>query len=444
MKFNFSNEQRDIILRIALGQNRVYGLAGYAGTGKSTVSKAILDFLAENFCKRDEIVCCAFTGMASVRIKKLTGYPSFTIHTLLKYSGDNKFEYNKDNPLPQKVVLLDEASMVNLPIFYRLCQAVGKDTIFIMVGDPAQLPPIGAGNVFGDILEKPFMEKTVLKTIFRQSQDSVLVHFANIIRQGEVPDAYEANYLDFAFLSQDIPGYFSLKKQLPEEEMKKLRDDNNEKIRDRLIAIATDMFVQLAYPTWDFQVLVPMRKGILGAESLNPLLQNVFNRNGANEVDMSGIRIRERDKVVHLQNKDMETTEYTPSIFKNTDMDKVYFQRQRIFNGSVGIVMKIDQEDEKFYVLYPGNTIVRYEFDHIKDLIDLAYCLTVHKAQGSQYKYVAIPLSNSQFMMLNNKWFYTAITRAEKKVILIGQDYAFKRACTNMDAMQRLTYLGLI
>jgi exodeoxyribonuclease V alpha subunit len=104
--------------------------------------------------------------------------------------------------------------------------------------------------------------------------------------------------------------------------------------------------------------------------------------------------------------------------------------------------MKIDAEEEKFLVLYPGNLLVQYEFDQIKDLVDLAYCLTVHKAQGSQYKYVAIPMSNSQFMMLNNKWFYTAITRAEKKVILIGQDYAFKRACTNMEDMKRFTYMG--
>jgi len=436
MKVQFSPEQREIILRIATGMNLVYALAGYAGTGKSTISKVILNMLAQHFCKPEEIVCCAFTGMASSRIRKLTGFPSYTIHTLLKYSGENKFEYNKDNPLPYRVVLLDEASMVNLPLFYRLCLALRSDALFIVVGDPAQLPPIGAGYVFGDILNKDFLNRTVLTTIFRQSEDSVLVHFANVIRQGKIPDDYNGEqYIDFSFHSQDIPGYFTLRKQLAEDEMKKIREKNNEKIKDQIVSLAQDMIGTLEFPTWDFQVLTPMKRGILGTEALNPVLQDIFNPNGRNEVQVSGIRIRERDKVVHLQNKDMETVFYTPTILKK--IDSVRFDRQRVFNGSVGIVMKIDHEDESFYVLYPGNVLVRYEFDHIRDLVDLAYCLTVHKAQGSQYKYVVIPLSNSQFMMLNNKWFYTAITRAEKKVFLIGQEYAFKRACTNVESQQR-------
>jgi exodeoxyribonuclease V alpha subunit len=440
MKVQLSPEQREIILRIATGKNLVYALAGYAGTGKSTISKAILDMLAEYSCKREDIVCCAFTGMAATRIKRLTGFPSYTIHTLLKYSGENKFEYNKDNPLPYRVVLLDEASMVNLPLFYRLCQALRKDALFIVVGDPAQLPPIGAGYVFGDVLTKDFLSRTVLTTIFRQSEDSVLVHFANIIRQGEVPDAFDGQYADFAFHAQDIPGYFQLRKQLSESEMKQKREENNERIKNKIVSLAMEMVVSLEHPTWDFQVLTPMKRGILGTEALNNILQDIFNPKGKNEVQVAGVRIRERDKVVHLQNKDMETAPFNTKTMGSISM--VHFDRQRVFNGSVGIVMRIDHEDESFYVLYPGNLVVKYEFDHIKDLVDLAYCLTVHKAQGSQYKYVAIPLSNSQFMMLNNKWFYTAITRAEKKVFLIGQEYAFRRACTNVESQQRYTYMG--
>ncbi len=440
MKVRFSPEQREIILRIATGTNLVYALAGYAGTGKSTISKVILDMLAEYFCDRRDIVCCAFTGMASARIRKLTGYPSYTIHTLLRYSGENNFEYNKDNPLPYRVVLLDEASMVNLPLFYRLCQALRKDALFIVVGDPAQLPPIGAGYVFGDILTKDFLSQTTLKTIFRQSEDSVLVHFANIIRQGKIPKAYDGRYNDFLFIPQDIPDYFMLKKKLPEAEMKQKRDENNEKIRDRLLSLAKELKTRLKHPTWDFQALTPMKRGILGTEALNPVLQDIFNPDPRFEVQAAGIRIRQKDKVVHLQNRDMEAVTYTPATLQNVNM--VHFGRQRVFNGSVGIVARIDHEEELFYVLYPGDLLVKYEFDHIRDLIDLAYCLTVHKAQGSQYSYVAIPLSNSQFMMLNNKWFYTAITRAEKAVILIGQEYAFKRACTNIESQRRYTYMG--
>ena len=438
--FEFSSDQKNIIRRIAAGKTSVYALLGYAGTGKSTISRAILDFLSENYCRREDIVCCAFTGMAATRIKKLTGYPSFTIHTLLKYQGENKFAFDKDNPLPHWVILLDEASMVNLPLFYRLAQAIAPNALFIMVGDPAQLPPIGAGNVFCDITAPREFPKTILTAIFRQSENSVLVHFANQIRKGEVPDGYAKNYLDYCFMLQDIPNYYALKKEKPEEDLRKLRDANNEKIRDKIKAVASEMVAQLAHPSWDFQVLTPMRKGILGSETLNPALQEIFNPHGRNPVTAFGIKIKEGDKVVHLRNQDMETVWYHPHILEGDIRD---YGKQRIFNGSVGLVMKIDHENEEFYVLYPDQLLVRYEFDHIQHLVDLAYCLTVHKAQGSQYKYVALPMSNSSYLMLNNKWFYTALTRAEKKVFLIGQVFAFRRACTNIDQTKRVTFLSV-
>ena len=307
-----------------------------------------------------------------------------------------------------------------------------------MVGDPAQLPPIGAGNVFGDIIKKDFLSQTTLTTIFRQDKESVLVYFANIIRTGKVPPDYEKGYKDFAFSLQDIPDYFRLRKELPEAEVRQIRDENNEKIRKRILGLASRAAEMLEHPVWDFQVLSPMKKGILGTETMNVALQEIFNRNGGNSISRFGITLKEGDKVVHLKNQDMDSVEYSPKILKE---EKIKFHRQRIFNGSVGVVKKIDQENEEFFVLYPDRILVRYDFDHIRDLIDLAYCLTVHKAQGSQYKYVAIPMSNSHFMMLNNKWFYTAITRAEKKVFLVGQEYAFKRACTNIDTAERMTFL---
>jgi len=438
--FEFSSDQKNVIRHIAAGQSRVYSLLGYAGTGKSTISRAILDFLSENYCRREDMVCCAFTGMAAMRIKKLTGYDSYTIHTLLKYQGENQFVYNKDNRLPHRVILLDEASMVNLPLFYRLAQAIADDALFIMVGDPAQLPPIGAGNVFCDITSDPHFPKTVLTTIYRQGEDSVLVHYANTIRQGEVPAGYEENHKDFQYVYQDIPNYFALKREKAEADLKKIRDDNNEKIKAKIVEIATGMVARTSYPAWEFQVLSPVRKGILGSEALNPTLQNIFNPRGKNQVEAYGIVLREGDKVVHLQNQDMDTVMYYPRIFEG---EIRHYEKQRIFNGSVGILMKIDHENEEFFVMYPDQSIVRYDFDHIQHLIDLAYCLTVHKAQGNQYKYVALPLSNSNYMMLNNKWFYTAITRAEKKVYVVGQLFAFRRACTNIDTAKRITFLSV-
>ena len=439
--FTFSQEQEEIILRISAGRSRVYALLGYAGTGKSTISRSILDFLVEYHCRREDIVCCAFTGMASARIRKLTGYPSYTIHTLLKYKGDDQFVYNRVNRLPYRVILLDEASMVNLPLFYRLAQAVADDAILIMVGDPAQLPPIGAGNVFCDITAKDYFPETTLTSIFRQSSDSVLVHFANIIRRGIMPGGYAVgDYLDFSFQIQDIPSYFKLMKELPEAEFTQIKNRNNEKIKNKILEVASMMVAHLPHPSWDFQVLTPVRKGPLGTEVLNPALQKILNPQGQNPVEAYGITLREGDKVVHLRNKDMDTTTYISRFF-STDRDS-FDNKQRVFNGSVGLVLRIDTENDEFFVLYPNQILVRYEFDHIRDLIDLAFCLTVHKSQGSQYKYVAIPMSTSHYMMLNNKWFYTALTRAEKKVFLIGQEYAFRRACTNKDTARRLTLMG--
>ncbi|MCD6293062.1 MAG: AAA family ATPase [Deltaproteobacteria bacterium] len=438
--FTLAEQQRNVISMIGTGERRLYALSGYAGTGKSTIAKTILDFLSQHFCDRKAITCCAFTGMAAARIRKLTGYQAYTIHSLLKYQGDNRFEFNRDRPLPYKVILLDEAGMVNSQIFYRLAQAVAPKSIFIMVGDPAQLPPIGAGNVFADILNKKYLAHTSLTQIFRQSKDSVLVHFANIIRKGEMPPDYDQTYKDFIFIREDIPNYFQLKKELPEKELREIRGQCNERIRRLIMELAAKAVKRLQYPTWDFQVLTPVRRGPLGTEILNHQLQEVFNPQSPVQTMRFGTTFKVDDKVVHLQNKDMECTYYRQGCKPSQTAD---WRRQRIFNGFVGIIKEIDLNNELFYVVYPGPLVVRYNFDHIRDIIDLAYCLTVHKAQGSQYKYVAIPLSNSHFMMLNNKWFYTAITRAEKKVYLIGQQFALKRSCTNVEAAIRNTFLSL-
>ena len=438
--FTLAPEQRRIITMIGTGKRRLYALSGYAGTGKSTIAKTILDFLSQHYCDRKEIICCAFTGMAAARIRKLTGYKAYTIHSLLKYQGDNRFEFNRERPLPYKVILLDEAGMVNSQIFYRLALAIAKKSLFIMVGDPAQLPPIGAGNVFADILGKSYLANTSLNQIFRQSEDSVLVHFANIIRKGELPPDYDRHYKDFIFMREDIPNYFQLKKELPEKELREIRGACNERIRQLILELAAKAVKRLKFPTWDFQVLTPVRRGPLGTEVLNHQLQEVFNPQSRCQTERFGTIFKVDDKVVHLQNKDMECAYYRQGFSPSQSAE---WRRQRIFNGFVGIIKEIDLDNELFYVVYPGPLVVRYNFDHIRDIIDLAYCLTVHKAQGSQYKYVAIPLSNSHFMMLNNKWFYTAITRAEKKVYLIGQQFALKRSCTNVEAAIRNTFLSL-
>ncbi len=439
----FSKEQQEIILRIATEPLLVFGLAGYAGTGKTTVCRAILDLITSYYASKEEIVCCAFTGMASSRLRKATGYDALTIHSLLKYKGENVFEHGPENPLPYKVVLLDEASMVNLSLFYRLAKALRPSTLFILVGDPAQLPPIGAGNVFSDVINTGLLPSVHLKKIFRQREDSRLTIFANEIRQGKVPEGIDQKgWIDFSYERVERHNIFALKKKKKEAELKKFREENNEAIKKRIFALAKLYKKKLNHPVWEFQVLTPMRIGQLGTEILNFGLQKILNDDATGPVvKRGGIELREGDKVVHLQNKDMEIMSWSDFIKKGKVFKSSGFQR--IFNGNVGLVVKIDMELEQFYVVYPERIVVSYDFDYLGDIVELAYALTVHKAQGSQYRIVVIPLSNSHFIMLNNKWFYTAITRAEEKAYVVGQDFALKRACKNIEGVKRLTWLGL-
>lgn len=442
MGIEFAPEQREIVLRVATESRMIFGLAGYAGTGKTTVCRVILDLLSRYYADRDDIVCCAFTGMASARLRKTTGYNALTIHSLLKYKGEGKFEHGPENPLPHRVVVLDESSMVSLPLFYRLAKALKPTTLLLMVGDPAQLPPIGAGNVFGDILAAGLISAVHLTRIYRQSEGSVLTLFANEIRQGKIPEGVETpGWRDFAFEKIERHNIYVLKKDRTEKELKLLREENNQDILDRVLGFAREYKGRLSHPIWDFQVLTPMRIGQLGTEILNTNLQDILNH-GSGGVTRAGITIREGDKVVHLQNRDMQVMTWAKFIKHGKKFESEEFMR--VFNGHVGIISKIDPETEQFYVVYPERIVVAYYFDHLGDIVELAYALTVHKAQGSQYRIVVIPLTNSHFIMLNNKWFYTAITRAEEKVYLVGQKYALRRACTNVEGVRRQTWLGLL
>ncbi len=440
-KIELSEEQKEIVRQVGSSKRTIFALAGYAGTGKTTVCRAILELLLRYYAKEDEIACCAFTGMASARLRKATGFPAYTIHALLGYKGENSFEYGPENPLPYKVVILDEASMVNLTLFYRLARALSPNTLFILVGDPAQLPPIGAGNVFSDALETNLIPSVQLTKIYRQSEDSVLTLFANEIRLGRVPAGIDKDcWSDFLFENVERYNIFAMQKGRSQREIKELREKNNQAILDRIIKLARQMKEVLTHPIWEFQVLSPMRVGQLGTEVLNHEIQKILNQDGKNTISRAGLVLKEGDKVVHLQNRDMEVMEWGDFVKRGKEFFS--YESRRIFNGYVGLVAKIDKELEQFYVVYPDRSVVAYDFDHLGDIIELAYALTVHKAQGSQYKIVVIPLSNSHYIMLNNKWFYTAITRAEEKVFLIGQKFALKRACTNIDSVKRLTWLS--
>ena len=445
MGMNFSSEQKDFIRMIGQGK-RTAILCGYAGTGKSTISKVALDMLADVYGK-ETVTCMALSGVASRRIRKLTGYNSNTIHTTLSWNGQ-RFEFNRDNRLPFKVVMLDETSMVNSELFCSVLEALQDDAIFLMLGDDAQLPPIGAGDVFHDIIQSGFVPMVKMTRIFRQDADSVLIEFANTIRQGEVPKDYQGRaYKDFQFIDHSVPKYWILKKTLPEKEFDVIKGRNNQEIVDLIVAQAKLAMPRIQDPISDFQVLAPMKNHTLGTENLNNILQKILNPgNDENAVEKFGVRFKVCDKVVHLRNKEMPVMDW--SCYREQGcFDEDLSHTRRIFNGNVGIIESIDNEDEFAYVRYlmdDNDIIVRYDFSHLADILNLAYCISVHKAQGNEYREVVIPVASQHFIMMNSKWLYTAITRTRQKATIIGHSYIFERGCKTRKETKRKTVLSLL
>ena len=456
----FGDKQKDAIIKTSTAGNNVFILCGYAGTGKSTISKVILDYYLKYFSK-SEIITCAFTGMASKRIKEATGYNASTIHSLLNLGYGNQ-QNNKSEcaeKLDYKVILIDEASMINLSLFYQLIKAIPETTIIILVGDDAQLPPIGEGNVFADLLNKnlPIVK---LDKIYRQSEDSVLTYFADFIRRGNMPVNITGNYKDFSFIAKDIDNYVNLKKTKDEKELREIRDVFNNTLQKDLLNEIDKLILKEnlkgSKRIWEIQIITPMKITPLGTKALNNILQEKLNNIFKMKADIRGYVLKQFDKVIHLKNQDMpvqkinykkylelrESGKSTEDIFTGLPCRK-----ERIFNGNLGLVADIDLENENFVVGYVdpdgSTTLVMYSFDDYKNIIDLGYALTVHKTQGNQFEYVFIPFITGFFIMLNNKLTYTAITRAKKKATLIGQPYAFKRACINIEAANRNTFMAI-
>ncbi len=447
MSIAFSDEQKDAI-RAANKGITLFALCGYAGTGKSTVSKALLDLLSVRY-NPDKIICCALSGIASDRIRKLTGYKAQTIYSLV-------LAHEK---LPYDAVLVDESSMVNTELLFKLITRLKEGAILIMVGDPAQLPPIGAGNPFSDIIDLGLAPTVKLSRIYRQREDKVIALFANEIRQAQVPEGYaQSGYSDFRFIDVSIPNYFALKRkvesnELKEADLRKMREENSDGIL-HVICKAAGAYKQpladylhakdyMAF-IYSFQVISPMKNGVLGTENLNDALQKILNDHAARaetRLDLGRVVLARADKVVHTRNTNIDCIRSED--FTKPDREEHYYT-DRVFNGMLGFVKEIDRREELLYVYYPAdNVIAVYSFDEARDLLRLAYALTIHKTQGSEYRNVVIPMTFSHFIMLNNKLLYTAVTRAKEKVTLVGEDYAFKSACRKKDAVIRDTVLKM-
>ncbi|MCD6433608.1 MAG: AAA family ATPase [Sulfurimonas sp.] len=428
-------QQKEAVERINSGASILF-LVGYAGTGKSTTSKTILDLLNTRYEKK-EIITCALSGIASQRIADTTGYESATIQSLL-------VKYEKSDAFPYSVVLIDEASMINSSLFAKFLAKISKKAILIIVGDDAQLPPIGAGNILSDVLTLELAPIVKLTKIYRQSEDQAITLIANDIRKGQVPE-YRKKYDDFEFVDVSMQNYYAMRNSLSNDELKEMREQNSQQIIAEILHRVVESIEKARYRLNNkqikeylnyFQVITPMKGGTLGTINLNKILQEYFNPNPKKCVKKGGVEFRLMDKVVHIKNENM--TSWSADGFKTGEDSN----QRRIFNGMSGLLFKIDEDEEQVFVFYPNeDVVVVYEYEELKLYLMLSYALTIHKVQGMEYDIVVIPMTFSHFIMHNTKLIYTAITRAKRKCILVGEGAAFESGCKKFEATRRDTVL---
>ena len=457
--FKFGKKQKEAII---LGNKNypIFFVYGLAGSGKTTTAKDI-SYIYETKVGKDKIVCCALSGVAAGRAGSVTGYASFTIHSLLGYQGKNGWEYNENNKLPYEFILLDEASMTDAWLFSLLLKAIdfeGGATLQI-TGDPSQLQSVGAGDVFRNIIDRKLAHGVGLDEVFRQNTDQVINVFAtDNIRRGKVPKDYKStSWEDFSFYAVEIHNSWGVKKSVTANEWSNIKEANNIKIKNTIVSIAERYrWISNLY-TKDikeyisaFQVITPQKKRELGVYALNNAIQEVLNPTKyKNTLVLETKKIKPRDKVIHLQNDNQKvcTTEEYKKYHKNMKalLENETLLEKRVFNGQIGVVINIDLENNIIAVYYPNENYVTFytKEDVNKNKLDLSFAISIHKSQGSEYTACVVPATSSHYMMLNNQLMYTAVTRAKKELYIVGESYAFEKGCKEILDVKRDTILSL-
>lgn len=394
-------------------------LTGGPGTGKTTTINAMIHYFESQGL---DIFLAAPTGRAAKRMTEATGYEAQTIHRLLEVNGnpeDNNersgFARNEENPLETDIIIIDEVSMVDLPLMHALLRAVIPGTRVIFVGDGNQLPSVGPGSVLKDLLRSECFPTVRLTQIFRQATESDIVMNAHKINRGE-PVVLDNKSRDFFFLKrQDANVIISVVITLLQKKLPKYVDAE----------------------TYDIQVLTPMRKGLLGVERLNRILQEYLNPpdRKKTEKEYGDKLFREGDKVMQIKNNYQLEWEIA------TKYGLVVDKGVGVFNGDMGIITNINTYNETMEVEYDEKRKVTYSFQ-LLDELELAYAITIHKAQGSEYPAVVIPLLPGPRQLYHRNLLYTAVTRAKKCVTLVGSEDTFYEMIQNANEQNRYTSLS--
>ena len=392
----YDEVQMQAILTAA--QSKLLILTGGPGTGKTTTTLGIIRAFQSAGAS---ILLAAPTGRAAKRMSETTGMEAMTVHRLLEYKPPEGYQKNEDAPLEGDVLIVDECSMVDIMLMYALLRAVPDTMTLVFVGDIDQLPSVGAGNVLRDMIESGAFPVVRLTRIFRQAQTSRIIMNAHRINRGQMPDISNGRNTDFFFVSRDTP-------EAAAEEIVQL--------------VRTKLPRYYRIRPSEIQVLTPMQRGIVGAANLNQLLQSAVNpADGGNQgpvgLRRGGVEYRAQAKVMQIRNT----------------YDK------EVFNGDIGTVTSVNYYDRELTVNFDGREVV-YDATELDELV-LAYATTIHKAQGSEYPVVVMPVLMTHYVMLQRNLVYTGITRAKKGLILVGTKKALGVAVRTMTVSRRNTKL---
>ncbi|MBR5406620.1 MAG: ATP-dependent RecD-like DNA helicase [Lachnospiraceae bacterium] len=400
-------------------RNGVTVITGGPGTGKTTIINMMIRYFETG---QLDILLAAPTGRAAKRMTEATGCEASTIQRMLHLNvSDNRdtgyyYEFDETNPLEADVVIIDEMSMVDLPLFNALLKAVPVGARLILVGDINQLPSVGPGAVLKDVIASGCLPVVYLKKIFRQSELSDIILNAHKINEGTYPELNNKSR-DFFFLERD----------------------NVDHILNNIVSLVRDKLPPYvnASPS-ELQVLTPMKKGRLGVETLNPILQKYLNPPDPSkkEHESGGVILREGDKVMQIKNNYRLEWEITGK------HGLVIDRGLGVFNGDMGIILSIDHFNEEMIVEYDGMRRVTYPFDGLDEL-EHAYAVTIHKAQGSEYPAVIIPILSGPRLLFNRNLLYTGVTRAKDCVVLLGSRKQINAMVDNTDEHLRYTGLSL-